>query len=119
MEQVMSWVRLAIEVLSCLAVILPLGYKLYNTIVLYMKEKNWPKLVGLVAVYMAEAEKKLAEGADRKEWVMAMIEASAKEMDYELTEDKLAEISKLIDDLCAMAKQVNVAGETGEAEIVE
>lgn len=59
--------------MSCLAVIIPLGYKLYNTVIAYGKEKNWPKLVGLVAVYMAEAEKKLSEGADRKAWVMAMI----------------------------------------------
>ena len=29
-------------------------------------------------------------------------------MDYELTDAKLAEISQLIDDLCAMAKKVNV-----------
>ena len=55
MEQVLSWIKLAIQVLSCLAVIIPLGYKLYNTVVAYGKEKNWPKLVGLVAVYMAEA----------------------------------------------------------------
>lgn len=108
MEQVLSWVKLAIQVLSCVTVIIPLGYKLYNTIVAYGKEKNWPKLVGLVAVYMAEAEKKLSEGADRKAWVMAMIQTTAKQMDYELTEVKLAEISQLIDDLCAMAKQVNV-----------
>ena len=104
MEQVLSWIKLAIQVLSCLAVIIPLGYKLYNTIVAYGKEKNWPKLVGLIAVYMAEAEKKLSEGADKK----AMIQTTAKQMDYELTDAKLAEISQLIDDLCAMSKQVNV-----------
>ena len=121
MEQVLSWIKLAIQVLSCLAVIIPLGYKLYNTIVAYSKEKNWPKVVGLVAVYMAEAEKKLSEGADKKAWVMAMIQTTAKQMDYELTDVKLAEISQLIDDLCAMAKQVNVnvLPAEGEEPVVE
>ena len=73
MEQVLSWVQLGIEILSSLAIIIPLGVKLYNTIGAYVKEKNWPKLVGLVAVYMAEAEKKLSEGADKKAYVMALI----------------------------------------------
>ena len=84
MEQVLSWIKLAIQVLSCLAVIIPLGYKLYNTVVAYGKEKNWPK-------------------------------------DYELTDVKLAEISQLIDDLCAMAKQVNVnvLPAEGEEPVVE
>ena len=42
-------------------------------------------------------------------------------MDYELTDAKLAEISQLIDDLCAMAKQVNVnvLPAEGEEPVVE
>lgn len=32
MEQVLSWIKLGITVLSTLAVIIPLGYKLYKTI---------------------------------------------------------------------------------------
>lgn len=42
-------------------------------------------------------------------------------MDYELTDAKLAEISQLIDDLCAMSKQVNVnvLPAEGEEPVVE
>ena len=59
---------------------------------------------------MEEAETKFETGADRKEWVMMMIKASADTINYEIDMD---EISKLIDSLCSMTKIVN--GKTEES----
>ena len=69
-----------------------------------VKEKNWGKLLNLVITYMTEAEKKFATGAERKEWVLAMIEASKDVINYNVD---MNEVSILIDNLCAMTKKVN------------
>ena len=49
------------------------------------------------------------KGADRKEWVMAMVKASADTVNYDLDMDK---ISDLIDSLCDMSKIVNGTSNT-------
>lgn len=102
------WLQLIVEILSSLAIIIPLGITLYKKIKELISERNWPKLVGMVAVYMAEAEEKLIEGADKKQFVLAMIQTTAAQLGYNLTEEKLQELGDLIDDLCAMSKEVNV-----------
>ena len=43
-------------------------------------------------------------GADRKQWVMAMVQVSADSVKYNIN---MTEIGQLIDDLCAMSKVVN------------
>lgn len=48
------------------------------------------------------------KGADRKEWVLAMVRASADTVKYEINMD---EISALIDSLCDMSKVVNNGAE--------
>ena len=48
------------------------------------------------------------KGADRKEWVLAMVKASADTIKYEIDMD---EISALIDSLCDMSKVVNNSAE--------
>lgn len=58
--------------------------------------------------YMTTAEEKFDNGADRKEWVLAMVKASADTVDYDID---MAVISKLIDDLCGMSKVVNAPDE--------
>lgn len=102
------WLQLIVEILSSLAIIVPLGITLYKKIKELISERNWPKLVGMVAVYMAEAEEKLIEGTDKKQFVLAMIQTTAAQLGYNLTEEKLQELGDLIDDLCAMSKEVNV-----------
>ena len=47
-------------------------------------------------------------GADRKEWVMAMVKASADTVKYEVDMDT---ISKMIDSMCDMSKVVNSPAE--------
>ena len=69
-----------------------------------VEEKNWNQLLNLVTNLMEEAEKKFATGAERKEWVLAMVKASADTINYPIN---LEEVSKLIDSLCDMSKIVN------------
>lgn len=53
---------------------------------------------------MEIAEEKFDNGADRKEWVLAMVKASAETINYNID---MNEVAKLIDDLCKMTKVVN------------
>ena len=54
---------------------------------------------------MAAAEEKFDNGADRKQWVIAMVQASANTINYPITDKQL---SDLIDDLVALTNKVNV-----------
>ena len=62
-----------------------------------IKEKNWGEVLKLVMGYMEAAEEKFETGAEKKEWVLAMVKASADTVNYDIDMDV---ISKLIDDLC-------------------
>ena len=100
----MEWYEILINVLSGLAVAIPLVIELVKYVKKAIKEKNWNKLLALVMKLMAEAEDKFDNGASRKEWVLGMVEASADIIDYDID---LKEVSELIDSLCAMSKVVN------------
>lgn len=100
-----EWVRLIVSVLSGLAATIPLVKYVRKTI----QDKNWPEVVKLVTSYMERAEAMFEKGADRKEWVMAMVKASADTVNYDLDMDK---ISDLIDSLCDMSKIVNGTSNT-------
>lgn len=69
-----------------------------------VKERNWLQIVKMVSDYMMVAEEKFNNGADRKQWVMAMVQASAEAIMYNIN---MTEIGQLIDDLCRMSKVVN------------
>ena len=113
-----STLSLIIELLVSLATMIPLVIELVKYIQKAVKEKNWQNMIKLAISLMTEAEEKFAKGADRKEWVMAMIELSASSINYEL--DKQA-LSALIDNLVALTKVVNIAtvAEKVEDEEVE
>lgn len=96
--------KLLIAALSGLATAIPLVIKLIEYVKAAAKEKNWNKVVELVLSLMAEAERKFEEGADKKQWVLAMVKASADTINYDIN---MEEISALIDNLCAMSKVVN------------
>lgn len=70
----------------------------------FVKEKNWSNMLDLVMTYMKAAEEKFLTGAERKEWVLAMVEASAKTTNYDVD---MNAVSTLIDELCALTKKVN------------
>lgn len=100
----MEWYEIVISILTGLATAIPLIVKLVEWVQLAIKEKNWNNLLTLVMNLMTEAEGKFDNGADRKIWVLSMVEASAKTINYDVD---LEQVGQLIDALCAMSKQVN------------
>ena len=108
----MQWLQLIASIVAGLMTAIPLAIKLVEYVKKAIRERNWGKVLDLVMKYMAEAENKFDNGADRKEWVLAMVKASADTVDYDIDMDV---ISKLIDDLCNMSKTVIAPAEPGEA----
>lgn len=100
----MEWYEILVSILSGLAVTIPLVVKLVEYVKKAIQEKNWNNLLTLVMNLMVQAEEKFDNGADRKAWVLSMVEASAKTINYDVD---LAQVGQLIDALCAMSKQVN------------
>lgn len=100
----MEWYEILTSILTGLAVTIPLVIKLVEYVKKAIKEKNWNNLLALVMRLMAEAENKFDNGADRRQWVLGMVEASADTINYDID---LEEVGKLIDSLCAMSKVVN------------
>lgn len=104
----MEWYEILTSILTGLAVTIPLVIKLVEYVKKAIKEKNWNNLLALVMRLMAEAENKFDNGADRRQWVLGMVEASADTINYDID---LEEVGKLIDSLCAMSKKVNAPKE--------
>lgn len=104
----MNYIQLVVSVCAALAILIPLGVKLYRTSEQLIHQKNWPRLVAAVSKYMEEAERLFSEGADKKAWVLTMIQSTADQLDYILTAEDMNKLSELIDILCDMSKVVNV-----------
>lgn len=102
----MDILELLIEILGSLVVIIPLVIKLVEYVKKSALEKNWSNLIRLLLNLIATAEEKFDNGADRKQWVIAMVQASANTINYPISEQ---ELSKLIDNLVELTKKVNVA----------
>lgn len=77
-----------------------------------VQEKNWANLVTMVMNYMAEAERLFEDGADKKAWVLGMIQESAEQINYPIDMDA---VSVLIEQLCDMSKKVNPPNATESA----
>lgn len=104
----MEWMDYVSNILSGLAVCIPVVIALVKYVQKAIKEKNWSNLLELVMSYMEEAEKKFEDGATKKEWVMAMILNSAEAINYDID---MEVVSKLIDNLCDMSNKVNAPEE--------
>ncbi len=100
----MEWLQLVVSVLAGLVTAIPLAIKLVEYVQKSVREKNWNKILDMVMELMKTAEDKFDTGADRKEWVMAMVKASADTINYDVD---MEAIGHLIDDLCVMSKVVN------------
>lgn len=61
---------------------------------------------------MEAAETKFSEGAERKEWVLAMLKACAEDLNYDFDYEA---ISNMIDKLCDMSNVVNPPSEKAGA----
>ena len=109
------WIRIAISILSGIAVAIPLIIKLVNVVKDSVKEKNWNLLMKMTMDYMTEAEKNIASGAERKEWVMSMVIASAANINYTMTDEDVKKIEDLIDAICDASKILNNSEERNKA----
>lgn len=109
----MEWMELTASIVAGLAAAIPLVIKLIEYVQKATKEKNWSKMLDMVIGYMEVAEAKFKTGAEKKEWVLAMVKASADTVNYDID---LEVISKMIDDLCDMSNVINPPAikETGE-----
>lgn len=101
----MEILKLIIEILAGLLVVIPLVAKLIEYVKKSTLEKNWNNLIRLLLNLMATAEEKFDNGADRRQWVIAMVQASANTINYSISEQ---ELSNLIDNLVELTKKVNV-----------
>lgn len=111
--------NLVVEILGGLAVAIPLVIALIEYVKKSVREKNWNNLIRFVMNLMSTAEKKFDNGADRKQWVIAMVQASANTINYPITEKELGD---LIDNLVTLTKKVNFVPKqpeetTDEAEV--
>lgn len=100
----MNWTEIVISIIAGLAAAIPLVIKLVEYVRKSVQEKNWSSLLKLVMNLMEEAESKFDTGSDRKEWVLAMVKASADSINYTID---IEAVGNLIDSLCAMSKTVN------------
>lgn len=105
----MEWVKLIISILSGLAAAIPLVVKLIEYVQKAIKERNWNQVLKIVMDLMETAETKFESGAERKEWVLSMLKASADSINYDI--DYQA-ISDMIDSLCDFSKVINPASES-------
>lgn len=101
----MDKMSIVIYILEGLVTLIPMLIALVKFIIKSVKEKNWKNLLQLAMNLMAEAETKFDDGASRKEWVLSMIRASAKSLNYDIDEETL---SALIDSLIELTNTVNV-----------
>lgn len=90
--------------LTGIAICIPLCVQLVRALQKLFKEKRWSQLIQLVIELMEAAEEKLADGADRKAWVLAMVKASAEKLGCQYDETVIGD---MIDSLATMAKTVN------------
>ena len=104
-EQIVS---LVVALLAGLATCIPLVLKLVQYVKKATQEKNWAGLLDLVMKLMEQAEKKFADGATRKEWVMAMVQTSAEYVQYPMD---VTALSDMIDQLTNLTKNVNAKKE--------
>ena len=101
----MDYVNVILQILTNLVVIIPLVIELVKFVKMAIKEKNWKKLIELLTALIIEAESKFSSGAEKKEWVVSMIKASADTIQYDISEEQLSE---LIDSIVGITKKVNI-----------
>ena len=99
-----DWIRMLLSILSGVAVCIPLVVALIRYVQKAVKEKNWKQLLDMVVELMKTAEEMFDAGADRKQWVLEMVQASADHIEFDIDMDV---VGGMIDDLCAMSKVVN------------
>ena len=105
----MTVINFILEHAAAIVAIIGLLYTTVKFVTEATQKKNWTALISLVMAEMKTAEQEYVSGATRKEWVMSMLPTHAKACGYNLTDEDVAKISNMIDEMCSMAKTVNAA----------
>ena len=105
---VVKWINVIVSILSGIAVCIPLVISLINTVRQVVQEKKWNIIVSNVLDLMIRAENDYNNGAERKEYVMNAIKLISKQVDYNFDQEAELKVSIMIDEICKLAKVVNV-----------
>lgn len=106
--EVVKWIYVVISILSGIAACIPLVLSLINFVKKVADEKKWNILVSNVLQLMMNAEKDYERGAEKKEYVMNAIKTIADQIGYNFDAEAEKKVSVMIDEICKMAKVVNV-----------
>jgi hypothetical protein len=90
-----------------MAVCIPILVALGNAITECVQQKNWSAIVSFVLDYMAQAENLFEKGADRKAWVMEMLDEVVIQLNYPYDDDARIKVSAMIDDICDASRIIN------------
>ena len=96
-----------------LATVIPLIYNLVKYVKKSVQEKNWQRMVNLAFKLMSKAEGMFDNGADRLEYVVAMVKSAADEINYQIDEEQL---KQFINDTVALTKVVNYPKDNKKTE---
>lgn len=99
-----DWLLLIAQMITGVCVCIPLVVKVCILVKECHQAKMWKPLLDLVLILMQEAELRFADGATRKEYVMAMIQTSAEYMNCPID---LSVLSEMIDGFCNFSYIVN------------
>lgn len=102
-------------VICALVVCIPLVIKLVKVTKQSVENKNWDKIIAVLIDLMQQAEQLIKTGADKKQYVLTMLENLSEQIDYPLTDSDWKKISDLIDALVDMSDHINVS----EQEVAE
>lgn len=103
----MNALNYVITILSGIAVCIPILSALAKAISECVQQKNWSAIVAFILEYMAQAEQLFEKGADRKTWVMEMLEESVIQLNYPYDDEARNKVSAMIDDICEASKIIN------------
>ena len=105
----MQWWQILIQAFITLAAVIPLTVEVVKYVKKNAKEKNWTNLVKLIFDLCIQAEEEIMTGAERKEWVMEMLNSLASSVGYDLTDTEMVEkVNSLIDSFISATKYINV-----------
>ena len=95
------------SIVAGLVICIPVVVKLVNVTKEAIRNKNWYYIVKAVSELMQDAEQLILHGADKKKYVLSMLESLVAQIDYQITDSDWQRISEMIDELATMSKIVN------------
>lgn len=110
----MKYIDLIVSILAGLVVCIPIVVRLGATIKTAVSEKNWARIMDIAMDFMEKAETMFTNGAERKQWVMEMVQAAAANINYNYDADAEKKVGDMIDNICRLSKRINVGGADGK-----